>query len=165
MTIQFLYKTEEQFKEIHNMLEVIGRKHFGAGWHTYETLPWGFKDWTTISIRNDVFIKDLEASKENVYKLNRQNDWHYTKNNDFPELGKKVLVKYKNILGTLSSPIPAKLLNVSKNSWALEIQNIETNEVVSWKECESEEVILTDFLSDFLENLSFVPDYKVLEEY
>lgn len=171
MTIIFYFENTDQKKELESMLTIVGKRHFKdissytvtlyerpseSKEYSYEQVGW------SVYIHDNAFLEDLQRAKENVYKQNKENDWHYLDKNpdDLPEAHwhRWVVAKYnKGALFTRARREEFRDGIKWVNDYHYAIQDVE-----AWKEVESTEILLTDFLSDIEENLSFVPKMETL---
>lgn len=170
MQFIFYYKNNEEKRELEKVLEIQCKNHFGLfnvvlpyeksdeTGHKREQLAW------CVEVPVNLFMEDLQKSKENVYKQNKANDWHYLTENpeDLPDVhwSRWVIAKYDN--GILFGRARRDEFADGRIRWIDSLAHT-IHDVVAWKEVESNEVLLNDFLSDVEENLSFVSDREIKE--
>lgn len=168
MIFKFFYETDEQRDELIRIVGAENKKHFESFNNFDETVLYSIKDGKTfvyITVSNNAFIKDLQNAKDFVYEQNKRNMWHYLQKNpeDLPRTtddmaSDTVIIKLED--DSFSSG------HWDGDGWYVADYRDGRDKwqnPIAWKEIETNEVLLTDFLSDVEENLSFVPEIEVQE--
>lgn len=189
MNFYIHYETEEQKKELEDVLKSEIKNHFedlSCGEDVFDEVDGngsrvcfgpdkknkGYskasfenpkkRKYISVYVDNSVFFDDLQKAKESVYEQNKKNAWHYLEENpsDLPSTHRSTFVLYKRKDDSFGKGRYCDSFADGIPEWVDSLQCV-INDVIAWKELESEEVLLRDFISDLEEQLSFVPKMEV----
>lgn len=181
MIFDFHYSTEKERKELAIILRKECTKHFADNCQIEfdkestksDKQTFNVCHFHSVEIPNDVYFADLQRAKESIYKQNRENEWHdlrktpedlplvnseelYDNNKWKWYLIKTDLTNHASCQNSICTRVACDWGYGDEIRWmGDDNMYIPDEKVFAWKEIESNEILLHDFISDVEENLSF----------